>query len=493
MPSHINRRGFLAGSASLVAVLGAVQARRASATARESRFVPGAYGPLRPVADLETGLPLIFLPEGFEYRSYSWTGDPMSDGSPTPSAHDGMGVIATRRVDGEQEVTLVRNHERALANPILAPARYDAMTPAGQAFAPAGGTTTLTFRGRRWVSAVPSLGGTIYNCAGGATPWGTWLSCEETVIDLTPRGGRKHGYVFEVRTDPAATTGRPIVDMGRMLHEAVAIDPATNIAYLTEDEAWNSGFYRYVPKDTSGRAGSYEAGGRLQAARVAGRAHADLRAPAVGDVHRIEWVDIEDPDADPGKPPAEITTLPGRASGPFLQGWSRGALVMSRGEGICHHAGRIYMVDTEAGRSADGKVGQGNGAIWEYDPRAQSLRAIFAAGSQQVGDNIDNITVSPRGSLLLCENGDGITDEYGFGSRLLGITADGDSFTFAKNNIDLTLEDTVGAGKRIEPDYYRAAEWAGACFDPGGEVLFVNIQVPGVTFAIWGPWARGNL
>ena len=277
-----------------------------------------------------------------------------------------------------------------------------------------------------------------------------------------------------------------------MLHEAVAIDPATNIAYLTEDEAWNSGFYRYVPKDASSRAGSYEAGGRLQAARVAGRAHADLRAPAVGDVHRIEWVDIEDPDADPGKPPAEITTLPGRASGPFLQGWSQGALVMSRGEGICHHGGRIYMVDTEAGRSADGKIGQGNGAIWEYDPRAQSLRAIFVAGSQQVGDKIDNITVSPRGRLLLCENGDGVTDEYGFGSRLLGITADGDSFTFAKNNIDLTLEDTVGAGKRIEPDYYLAAEWAGACFDPGGEVLFVNIQVPGVTFAIWGPWERGS-
>ena len=111
----------------------------------------------------------------------------------------------------------------------------------------------------------------------------------------------------------------------------------------------------------------------------------------------------------------------------------------------------------------------------------------------RVGDNIDNITVSPRGGILLCENGDGITDEYRFGSRLLGITADGDSFTFAKNNIDLTLEDTVAAGKRIEPDYYRAAEWAGACFDPGGEVLFVNIQVPGITLAIWGPWDRGNL
>ncbi len=93
--------------------------------------------------------------------------------------------------------------------------------------------------------------------------------------------------------------------------------------------------------------------------------------------------------------------------------------------------------------------GHGEGAVWEYDPREQTLRAIFVAGSQQVGDNIDNITASPRGGLLLCENGDAVTDEYGSGTRFIGITADGDSYAFAKNNIDLTLEDAVGAGKRI--------------------------------------------
>ncbi len=493
MRSRINRRGFLAGSASFVALLGALHARRAAAATRESRFVAGPYGPLRPAKDLETGLPLIFLPEGFEYRTYSWTGDALSDGSPTPSAHDGMGVVSTREVEGETETTLVRNHERWLANPILAPARSDAMAAADQAFVPGGGTTTLTFRGRRWVSARPSLGGTLYNCCGGATPWGTWLSCEETVVDLSARGGRKHGYVFEVRADPAETTGRPIMGMGRMLHEAVAIDPATGIAYLTEDEAYNAGFYRFVPKTADVGAGSYEAGGRLQAARVAGRANADLRAPAVGDLHRIEWVDIEDPDADPGKPPAEITTEHGRASGPFLQSWAQGGLLLSRGEGICHHGGRIYLVDTEAGRDAAGTPGRGDGAIWEYDPEARTLRAIFVAGSQQVGDNIDNITASPRGGLLLCENGDAIVDEYGQGTRLIGITADGDSYAFAKNNVDLSFDDTLAVGKRIEPDWYRAAEWAGACFDRAGEVLFVNIQVPGITFAIWGPWERGNL
>jgi len=359
--------------------------------------------------------------------------------------------------------------------------------------APAGGTTTLRFRGRHWLSAQPSLGGTIYNCCGGVTPWNTWLTCEETVIDLSSRGGRRHGYVFEVREDPAQTTGRPILGMGRMLHEAVAVDPATHVAYLTEDEAWNSGFYRFVPNDAKGGAGSYESGGRLQAARMAGRMHADLRMPAVGDLHRIEWVDIERPDADPGVTPAEISAETVRASGPFLQSWAQGGLVMSRGEGICHHAGRFYLVDTEAGRDIVGRPGRGDGAVWEYDPREEMLRAVFVAGSQQVGDNIDNITVSPRGGILLCENGDPITDEYGEGTRLMGLTRDGNSFVFAMNNIDITLEETVAAGKRIAPDYYRGAEWAGACFDPSGEVLFVNIQIPGISFAIWGPWERGNL
>ena len=150
MPSPVSRRGFLAGSASVVAVLAALQARRAGGMARTSRFVPGPYGPLRPVADLETGLSLIYLPEGFEYRTYSWSGDPMSDGAPAPDAHDGMGIVAASGRGEDLEVTLVRNHERGFASPILAPGRYDAATPAGQAFAPGGGTTTLTFRGRRW-------------------------------------------------------------------------------------------------------------------------------------------------------------------------------------------------------------------------------------------------------------------------------------------------------------------------------------------------------
>ncbi|HEY5560002.1 MAG TPA: alkaline phosphatase PhoX, partial [Steroidobacteraceae bacterium] len=252
MNPKVSRRHFLAGSASLVSVLAALQTRRSLAAPRPSQHVPGPYGPLQPAADLETGLPLLMLPEGFEYRSYSWSGDPMTNGDPAPDAHDGMGVIAGIRDESGIDVTLVRNHERAIASPIAAPARYDTAIPAGQGSAPGGGTTTLRFRGRRWISVEPSLGGTLFNCAGGVTPWGTWLSCEESFIDFSKLGGRRHGYVFEVRRAAAETTGRPIVDMGRMLHEAVAIDPVTRIAYLTEDHPNHSGFYRFIPKDASG-------------------------------------------------------------------------------------------------------------------------------------------------------------------------------------------------------------------------------------------------
>jgi secreted PhoX family phosphatase len=181
------------------------------------------------------------------------------------------------------------------------------------------------------------------------------------------------------------------------------------------------------------------------------------------------------------------------ASGPFVQAWRQGALWISRGEGICHHGGRIYFVDTVAGVDSLGRKGHGDGAVWELNPDASTLRAIFVAQSQLVGDNIDNVTVSPRGGMLLCEDGDPVTDRYGPGTRLIGVTRQGDSYAFAKNNIVLSGEQVAAAGKRVSARDYRGEEWAGCCFDPGGEVLFVNIQIPGITFAIWGPWERGNL
>jgi hypothetical protein len=488
----INRREFLKGSAGL-ATSSLIAARAFAAATETSTIVLGPYGALKPVADLETGLPLLALPEGFSYRTFSWAGDLMTGGLRVPRLHDGMGVVHAERTGTETVITLIRNHECAFAEPILAPARYDVAIPPGQHYAPGGGTTTLQFSGRRWLSAEASLGGTFYNCAGGATPWGSWLSCEETFTDLTATGGRRHGYVFEVRRETAATTGRPIVDMGRMMHEAVAVDPATKFAYLTEDNPRCSGFYRFVPNDKSGVAGSYEKGGRLQAARVAGRPNADLMAPSVGDVYRLEWVDIDDPDANPGQMPTEFPGRHGLASGPFRNAWPKGAFLMSRGEGICHHKGRFYVVDTGGGTGPDGVGGTGEGAVWEYDPRQETLRAIFVSGTAQVGDNIDNITVSPRGGILLCEDGDRVAELGGPGTRLLGLTPTGQSFTFAQNLVVLTAGMIAKAGKQVAPGDYRSREFCGACFDPAGTTLFANLQIPGITFAIWGPWARGNL
>jgi hypothetical protein len=497
-PPSVSRRTFLVGSAGIAAVtiataLAARRSRRGAVGTVGSASVLGPYGPLRPVADLETSLPLLMLPEGFEYRSWSWAGDLMTNGQPAPDLHDGMGVIFAERRGAEDELVLVRNHERGFANPIVAPARYDAAVPRVRFHPPGGGTTTLVFRGRQFVSVEPSLGGTLFNCAGGVTPWGTWLSCEETLEDNSSAGGRRHGYVFEVRGDAAQTTARPIVSMGRFKHEAVAVDPDTCYACMTEDHPNCSAFYRFIPNDRSGTPGSYEAGGRLQAARVIGRDNADLRTPAVGDEHRLEWIDLSGPDADPGDLPDGFTDANGTASGPFLEAWSKGALRMSRGEGICFHDGKIYVVDTAAGIGPDGIRGHGEGAIWEYDPREELMRAIFVAGTQIVGDNLDNIAVTPRGGVLLCEDGEPVIDQYGPGTRLLGLTATRESYTFAKNNLLLRPDQVMSAGKSVAPGDYRGSEWAGACFDPAGEVLFVNIQYPGITFAIWGPWAKGNL
>lgn len=497
-PPSLSRRNFLVGSAGIAAVtiatvLAARRSRRMASGAAGSRSVPGPYGPIRPVADLATSLPLLQLPEGFEYLSYSWSGDLMTNGQPTPELHDGMGVIAAERRAAETDLLLVRNHERRFASPIMAPARYDSTVPGGESHPPGGGTTSLVFRGRQWISVEPSLGGTLMNCAGGVTPWGTWLSCEETLQDRSSSGGRKHGYVFEVRRNAAETTGRPLVDMGRILHEAVAVDPETRYAYLTEDNPNRCGFYRFIPNDAGGTPGSYEAGGRLQAARVAGRVNADLRAPAIGDEHRLEWIDLSDPDADPAKVPAGFPGATGVASGPFLEAWSRGALRMSRGEGICYDAGKIYVVDSTAGISAGGRLGQGEGVVWEYDPRAETLRSIFVAGDELVADNPDNITISPRGGILLCEDGEPAIDSYGPGVRVLGLSAAGESYILAKNNVVLDVSQIRAAGKSVAPGDYRGGEFAGVCFDPTGEVMFLNIQEPGITVAIWGPWAKGNI
>jgi uncharacterized protein len=221
----LNRRTFLQsalGAGAGIALAGpfaALGARAAGAgRAKPTGF---GYGPLAPVKDQTTGLELLMLPRGFEYLSFGWRNDIMSDGTPTPSAHDGMAAFR----DGNL-VRLVRNHERGNGTPFAPPgATYDPLA--------SGGTTTLVFDPDRGslVEDYASLSGTIRNCAGGPHREGAWLTCEETT-DIN--GTTRHGYIFEVPivglADPV-----PLIGMGRFSHEANATEPDTGIVYETED------------------------------------------------------------------------------------------------------------------------------------------------------------------------------------------------------------------------------------------------------------------
>ena len=485
-----SRRNLLKGSLIAAAVattpfLGTLQAFGArQAQGAGAGLAKSSYGPLRPVKDMSTGLELLQLPEGFQYKSFSWTGDLMENGQPVPGSHDGMGVIAVNKGPHGPEIVLVRNHEGGTGRLIEASGIYDEVTLAnGQR--PAGGTTNLYVpRGvGEPVRTLPSLGGTRSNCAGGVTPWGTWLSCEETTADYTSAGGRAHGYVFEVGAEPSMTTAQPIIQMGRFAHEAVAVDPRNSYVYLTEDARNRSGYYRYLPIDASQRPGSLAVGGILQAARVTNQVRADLLAPRVGDSYQLEWVEVPNPDLAPQA----------GGSGPFVQAREAGGLTMSRGEGIWHSEGKLYIVDTSAGTDAQGRAGYGEGAVWMHDLATDRLTCIFASSDAVTANNPDNITVSPRGGVLLCEDGGGVVDSYGFGERLVGLTAAGEAYIFAKNNIVFDDVQAATAGKKVSGGDYRNREFCGACFDPSGHFLFVNVQTPGMTFAIWGPWAEGSL
>lgn len=493
-PARRNLLKGLAGASALpfVGAFAALHAREAMAANGVTAPVASPYGPIAPVNDLTTGLPLLQLPPGFSYKSFGWRGDRMADGNACPGGHDGMGVVLTRKVGRSTEQVLVRNHEisgSAPGNFINAVGVYDSGTVSTSSpNRSCGGTTNLLFRDGNWVSMTPSLGGTQQNCAGGITPWNTWLTCEEIGSDAVSAGGKKHGYVFEVTADPQYTTGQTIVGMGRFAHEAAAIDPSNSNVYMTEDQSGKSGFYRYVPHMKTGAPGSLAMGGMLEMAKVKGVDNVNLAVASVDDTYELEWVPIADPDANRGNATGRNGQLITSAAGPFVQGWQLGALRMNRGEGIWYAQGKMYVMDTSGGQV-------NRGAIWELDLARQTLKCIYSSPSPLVGNMGDNLTVSPRNAILICEDASSaITDQFGYGQRLMGLTAAGDAYIFAKNNVELTTAQLQDAGKLVSlAGNHRGNEFAGACFDPTGRYLFVNIQTPGITFAISGPWAKGPL
>jgi secreted PhoX family phosphatase len=492
--ARMDRRSFLsstaavAGSAAIVGSLELFHARKAHAKGAGDWYEDNAYGDPVPTVDETTGLKLIGLPPGFRYWSFGWAGDPifpdLPGGPPTPALHDGMDVI---KQVGPWAV-LCRNHEVGAA-PAFVDGKLRYSPAAG------GGNLNLIFdtHKAKWISAWPTLSGTARNCAGGGTPHDSWLSCEETGESTTDAAGNvySHGWVFDV---PAVGTsnGKPIKAMGRRSHEAAAVDPRTGYVYLTEDTT-PGGVYRFKPNRTRAWETPYGNGGKLEILKIAGRPNANLRGSfpsggaaypvAIGQPLDVEWAPIDDP---------ENLTSPSN----YAQGAALGAADFRRPEGTWYRDGTIFFVCTDGGST-------GNGQVFALDVKRQTLTLIYDApvvnGSPSELDNPDNMTVTPRGSLLFCEDNsgsptyelDGVSTE-----RMVVLTQRGKIFTFATNLMDFSAGKlgtyTRPSGATFSTNQ-RANEWAGACFDRTGKWLFANVQTPGVTFAITGPWHRGPI
>ena len=411
---------------------------------------------------------LVDLPKGFSYKTISGIGELMDDGLYVPGAHDGM---ATFEGPGRKTI-IVRNHEvsprhmgdtggalgkdQEKLKDVPTDRFYD--RGKGDAYC-GGGTSTLVYdtKKKKLDRHYLSLIGTIRNCAGGPTPWNSWITCEETTARAGDETSVDHGYNFEV---PATVDGGlvdpvPLKAMGRFNHEAIAVDPKSGCVYETEDSSEGL-IYRYVP-DVPGQMAK---GGKLQALGARDARRLDTRnwedAISVPVDHRIAvtWIDIDNVES----PNDDLR----------FQGWGKGAARFARGEGMWYGNDAIYFACTNGGKGQHGQIWKYVPSPFEGTPEEEKqpgkLELFVEPDDKALIDRADNLTVAPWGDILICEDGSG-------GDNLVGVTPKGEVYWFGSNS-------------------YTTSEFAGATFSPDGSTLFVNIQSPGITLAITGPWKK---
>ena len=414
---------------------------------------------------------ILDLPEGFEYRVIARMGTEMSDGLLTPAQADGMAAFP----GANGRINLVCNHENIPSHPqggpfgvdleLLDKVDADYIYDYGDGKTPGNaGTSTIIYDPKSGSAEKQflSLAGTELNCAGGPTPWGSWLTCEEAFSDPGPaweysrRVDREqyHGYVFEV---PSSASGLvkpvPIKDMGRFEHEAAGVDPKSGAIYMSEDRH-RSLFYRFLPNEP----GNLQAGGKLQALAIKGSPQYDTRnwideGQLKPDVWLdVEWVDLDDVD----------TT----SNDLRLRGFDAGAARFARGEGLWFADGSAFLTCTIGGAARLGQIFEYRVSPYEGTEREAekpgAIRLLAEAASDSLLRNCDNLTMSPWGDLVVCE-------DTGGNCGLVGVTTSGEMYPVAYNA-------------------YTDSELAGVCFAPDGRTLFVNIQEQGLTVAINGPW-----
>lgn len=452
------RRQVLARSGAAAAGItfaGAISELFTGTAAAQGTGGVAGYGPLVPDPK-----GVLDLPKGFRYRILSREGDPLRSGEgKVPSNADGMHAFAGSRDNGS--VWLVRNHENRMDGKVPVP------TVRGLTYDPAakGGCTALEVSQRGEVlHEQVAIAGTSTNCAGGPSPWDTWLTCEETEFKAGEQGHTKdHGFIFEVgfsRRHP--TSVEPLKAMGRFQHEAIAFDPRTGAVYETEDafEKPFGLFYRFLPKKPKGGYGSLHAGGRLQAMRVPGVPDLSVVQEPGKSFKGVEWVTVPDP-------LAKETPI-------RFQDFGKGGITHAQKLEGCYWGGScVYFVSSFA-KSAEGSKADHYGQIWKYDPKRNLLTLVIVFGPdtdlQLPGEEPDNICLAPSGGLMVCEDGEGAQHVY-------GLTRNGKVYPMARGRQNI--------GTPEKPEW---GEFAGVTFSPDGRTMFVNCYKPGTTFAVTGPW-----